>query len=830
MSGTTEPENASSSWLGLAANCLGLIRAIADTTVNGNNLNSAARIFFQWLTNERISEQDYEMVAGRTSHLLSVNNSGLEMLEKIKRPSLKKSSLAGIPVAIAGSVGRAMACASTHSYMVTTVASLLPHHDIQFVAQTITNTVFEEAERAHGTAQTYNVSKAYLGSIMNKMVSSIALNVVNAGYSVRNLPDEIQKIYQGDVMNAETLAATIVAIEKNTNEILLDCSALFGDLVNWILSHFEGVLQVSINGVNIYRETLGSKNIKLLIMVRNLVSDSVPYVRISVKIEGILETVLEEFPDKFSWEGTKAARPSTRLPLYTVSQSLNRTRTSHAALPTFSEMTLNKNEYLSIEYAAQEIGKWLLRRPLSIEDDETTQLEFAVSLSGSGEFTLADALCRYPGLTRLAGKQDDNLVTFRPPPPESGVDKRKSLGRGLKSLFDEQGQSERHVQEDSGIRLVVECFPLLHDALTRCQKRCDCPNCVDNGAIGDGKPGCLRENGVNIFFNLLGHSIAEGFGAVDVSGLLPEHTVRRGVENILMQLIQEQRIIWDTWFALAASIYLGCPWPMDKKSCTQGAKELVAVQYGSVVIAAIWADPTVPLRKKNVLGFVQAEGHLRGLNDEYAVVQIEATTTLRNENGSEEGSPSWLEPLDEIPDIPLERFREDVSRDLASPKLTHWIINSEGVCSRLLIVVQTPGFDRIINPAQALLSFFKSIHVKCEHSNGARNTAMVIKGTATTWTFERIVSEWTSSNSPLGLPETHRRKESGGLATIYVSSTMDTELKFNVVAALSPFGVVMRDPTQACLTCAMQSRESFAVHAFRIVNKECNRNQLALWH
>ncbi|KAF2228549.1 hypothetical protein EV356DRAFT_498277 [Viridothelium virens] len=124
MSQMSTSESPANNWLGLASNCLGLVKAIADSTVQGNSLSQAARTFFQWLAHERISEEDYETVAIKTSHLMSINDNGILLLEKIRKKSDGKSSIAGIPLTTAGSVGRAIASAPTHSYMITTAASV----------------------------------------------------------------------------------------------------------------------------------------------------------------------------------------------------------------------------------------------------------------------------------------------------------------------------------------------------------------------------------------------------------------------------------------------------------------------------------------------------------------------------------------------------------------------------------------------------------------------------------------------------------------------------------------------------------------------------------
>ncbi|KAF2228550.1 hypothetical protein EV356DRAFT_571795 [Viridothelium virens] len=438
----------------------------------------------------------------------------------------------------------------------------------------------------------------------------------------------------------------------------------------------------------------------------------------------------------------------------------------------------------------------------------------------------------------MAQEQDDNPVTFRQPASTTLQDDPNRPGRSLMGLFQEQTAAQKAASEPlNGLDLIVQSFPLLQDALIICQKRCDCSTCPDGGAIGLGKPSCLRETAINILFTLLGHGIAEGFGVSDISGIIPAIVHRSAVSGILMHVVRFKRIIWDSWFSLAASIFLGCQSSDARLSRSQGAGELVAVQHGSMVVVARWACLGNQLQKTDIFSLFQAEGHLRGLQDEYALVQVEKTTDLDDCNLGDQ--TPWITRRNQ--GLQTEAFQEDYSKDLSTPSLTHWMINDEGPCSHLLIVIQTSSFDRIINPARAIMSLFRSVYVSCKH-NDKQHTVMVVKTTASMWNLESALSKWNSWNNhvqptqPIQSAMHPERKSQAtdegreGIPTLYVSHTLDTELKMNVAFALSPFGLVVKHPTRSCLKCAVEAVSNIDTHgnAWRIVNKDIFEGQLVI--
>lgn len=173
------------------------------------------------------------------------------------------------------------------------------------------------------------------------------------------------------------------------------------------------------------------------------------------------------------------------------------------------------------------------------------------------------------------------------------------------------------LDEISGI---AECFPPILTLLELVQSRCGCEECKQNVAAGKGKPGCLREIAITTLFTLIGHVVADGFGIPDASGFGEPSSLMLVVAKLLQEVAIYEHILWDTWLAVALTVYLGCEWSKVNFGANEGASNIVVAQYGALVAAAKWLDITSDNPIRGCFGVECSDGQLSGLPDDFSTV------------------------------------------------------------------------------------------------------------------------------------------------------------------------------------------------------------------
>jgi len=91
----------------------------------------------------------------------------------------------------------------------------------------------------------------------------------------------------------------------------------------------------------------------------------------------------------------------------------------------------------------------------------------------------------------------------------------------------------------------------------------------------------------------------------------------------------------DTWFSLAACIYLGCEWPGTTAHAGEWSAELVAVQHGSEVVVAPWVDLHSELSSHGSFSCLIATGQLCDMETSFGILHTEEmklTTIAKTDN------------------------------------------------------------------------------------------------------------------------------------------------------------------------------------------------------
>lgn len=258
---------------------------------------------------------------------------------------------------------------------------------------------------------------------------------------------------------------------------------------------------------------------------------------------------------------------------------------------------------------------------------------------------------------------------------------------------------------------------------------------------------------MGVFLTLLSHAIADGFGATDGFGICqtnPE-TLRRAVKKFFSELIINAFVLWNTWFSVAAFSVLGCSMDSEQPDMVaEGASELVAAQYGSLVVVANWADLTVEKYLHGSFGFHHTEGRLVGVGDEYAVEYSEKTMKPPEElaNGTwtfdsddDADSPDVADPIDIMESWQL---KEDLEKTKVSIDTA---IIGAGSPYRLLTMIKSGNYQRIIDPSFNLLALSRSEMFQRKHDGPHPEESISINlDHISFWIFGELLGDWDTPN------------------------------------------------------------------------------------
>lgn len=169
-----------------------------------------------------------------------------------------------------------------------------------------------------------------------------------------------------------------------------------------------------------------------------------------------------------------------------------------------------------------------------------------------------------------------------------------------------------------------------------------------------------------------------------------------------------------------------------------------------------------------------SQGQLCGVSGEYAAVQAEKAMKM----AETVGEPSSSDQLE----------RNDGFRDGAV--LETAIIGAAGNPFRLLTMVRSDLYRRIVDPADTIMGLHEAIVPRCKH---AKDVPQKFRDTQyTIFSFDRILRKWNKDFVPRNPFETTTRQ---------VTAIFDTALKFNVTMGLVSSGSVIHSH-QCCTRCA----------------------------
>jgi hypothetical protein len=375
--------------------------------------------------------------------------------------------------------------------------------------------LLDEGKQEGANRKSYRYEKDRLLPVVQKIVESIILNVVNCSGNFDKIPAELLGICSHHT-DSHTFAAAAMAISRSSGDVVIRCNRFLADLYVWLLAHIEGQISISIAGKIIHRANFG----RSLRSVTMLADEACPAdhgevtttLVVSRNVGGILATMLKHTADHVEVGGTclNIRQPLYDLVGYKCAGWINK--------------ALTPQESRQIRIAGQRIVRWLMARPILADHD--SPIVYSTLLDGkpdgissqSAGRTVGNLLSRWPAICNRNFGPGTSECSFEPP-------------------FDFA----------ISIRDSLNCFPHASAIIERACERCRCTDCRPEVArTGRSKPGCLAYLAEDQLCLIIAHAVADGFGIPDASNLRDFSEIRRGVESLMFELLHLQRISWKT--------------------------------------------------------------------------------------------------------------------------------------------------------------------------------------------------------------------------------------------------------------------------------------------
>ncbi|KAF5694910.1 hypothetical protein FDENT_805 [Fusarium denticulatum] len=784
--------------LDLASRAIDLTTVLLRATSSSGSLLKGAWEIGQWLGRERLNQYELLDCMEKAKGFAFANQTGQQFFDKIIQ-GLDTLPVRPLFLQHSGSLGRLMAGDPNLSWIVSTVACLFQHHrDDMLVTETVTACIME-SHRLRGQehdvvtrdAFMYDPEHTRVRAVVRKIVSSVWYNVVNVGCDTVPLPDELLAICsRGHYLDPADFGIVVNTIyTRCPSKAILRTTHLLRDVMLWLLLHYDGAIVVNVGGHIVYRADFGNPLRELEVNVASPCPNQGPCSGVHQASYQILRHVSGKFEDFLTGYissdfDDSLPQPGIRQKLYEIPR----------LYPRASPMW-NEGVQIVIKCTAQSIMQWLLGVPLSPQTDSPGFSADPLRRAADGEMTVSLALGRVPSILSLQwGSSFGPPITF------------KSLAE-VESILG--GYADLGMEAFAGYRLIalVEFFPILKDMASKVGAECRCSECASLKAELNLMrqrsllPGCLYRLAVEEALLLIAHGVADGF-CVDTASSVSDTThIIDGMTTLLLELMKGRKVLWDTWFAIASCIYLGCPFqkPVEPTDPAFGGTAFAAIQYGDLAAQAPWLDLTRKLSARGCFRLVGSKGRLgvvtrrhddvqfRSVEENFAIIETENTEDTSHFCSRYKKAAS---PVDH--NLSLDLDETPVKTDVI-------LCHIDEKFYRLSYRVQTKNHWRIVDPSDALSAVIRmSSSATCRHNGQPPETTPL---DAKIYTMDEVVGRWPDVvRSSIGT--------TGGRATksgiFHMTHVLDTHLKSNIALALTVCPVAVPNyPDIACTTCML---------------------------
>jgi hypothetical protein len=559
------------------------------------------------------------------------------------------------------------------------------------------------------------------------------------------------------------------------------------DVLLWLLLHYDGTIVVNVGGQIIHRADLGNPHRELEIHVESPCpedGDCGSGGKESFKILRHIAGKFEMFLSGCSFSGFTdlPLRPGIRQKLYEVPR----------IYPSDSVMR-NKGLQVLVKCSAQSIMQWLLGVPLSAQETFSSPGFSAEpgKHAVADQMTVSLAFKRVPAMINLQwGSSPASPVVF--------------VGQGVDSSGVDLGEDARR-STHSLLRILLKYFPILVDLVRKVSTDCLCSDCtvvrttlIFSDAVSEGALklplGCLKRTAMEEALMLLAHGIADGFGVSDASSVSDVSPIVEGMAVLLLELVQERKVCWDTWFAVASCVYLGCPFekPVSGEHLAFGGTAFAAIQYGNLATQAPWLDLTQEHTVRGCFGLIGSRGRLGVLtrsDDKYAQFRSveENFAIIETENTEDTASfcSRYKKPAFSID----HRFHIDEDESSVDSDVILYQVDDKFY--RLLLRIKTNTHWRVVDPSDAFSAIIRMLpSATCQHRAHPPEMSPIM---AKIYTMEEVLGRW---------PDVIQSPENGPI--VHLTHVLDTHLKKNIALAVSVCPITVPNyPEFACSTCAL---------------------------
>ncbi|EWG35852.1 hypothetical protein FVEG_00053 [Fusarium verticillioides 7600] len=790
-------ENMQVGRLDLASRAIDLTTVLLRATSSSGSLLKGAWEIGQWLGRERLNQYELLDCMEKAKGFAFANQTGQQFFDKIIQ-GLDTLPVRPLFLQHSGSLGRLMAGDPNLSWIVSTVACLFQHHrDDMLVTETVTACIME-SHRLRGQehdivtrdAFMYDPEHTRVRAVVRKIVSSVWYNVVNVGCDTVPLPDELLAVCsRGHYLDPADFGIVVNTIyARCPSKAILRTTHLLRDVMLWLLLHYDGAIVVNVGGHIVYRADFGNPLRELEVNVASPCPDQGHCSGGHQASYQILRNVSGRFEDfltgYFYSDHDSLPQPGIRQQLYEIPR----------LYPRASPMW-NEGVRIVIKCTAQSIMQWLLSVPLSPQTDSPGFSAEPLQRAADGEMTVSLALGRVPSILSLQwGSSFGPPITF------------KSLAE-VESTLRMYADLGMEAYVDHRLITLVEFFPILKDMASKVATECRCSECT---SLKEGlgllkirslKLGCLYRFAVEEALLLIAHGVADGF-CVDTASSVSDPThIIKGMTTLLLELMEDRKVLWDTWFAVASCVYLGCPFqkPVEPTDPAFGGTAFAAIQYGDLAAQAPWLDLTRKLSARGCFRLVGSNGRLgvvtrrhddvqfRSVEENFAIIETENTEDTSHFCSRYKKAALLID--------------HSLSLDLDETSVKTDVILShiDDKFYRLSYRVQTKNHWRIMDPSDALSAVIRmSSSAICQHNGQPPEIAPL---NAKVYTMDEVVGRWPDVvRSSIGT--TGGRVTKSGI--FHLTHILDTHLKSNIALALTVCPVAVPNyPDTVCTTCML---------------------------
>lgn len=856
-----------------SARSIDLVNTLAQAAGEKNSIVAGILDIGEWLGREKLNRFDLELCLQKARGLWAPNPAAQDIFHDITKGGFHPS-ISHLFLKKSGSLGHLIACDSRLQWMVSTVVCLFQFESSEsVVSNTLCDLVILAGDfQSDGKAtegETFGLGshvhplRTQIKSVLDKIVSSIWLNVVNAGLHTMDFPEELHDVCsKGHHIDGVHLARIATLLRKGHRHIAVRSRHLLRNLVFWILNHFDGHLQITVSTKKIMDKALGDGDCQLDIRVEQYCnvreqcgsekSDMVVLADISGQLQNVFTSINTN-------TDTLRPVPAKRGDLYSLPKP-------YTLRNVFSDHSIDQ----MIQDRAWKIASWLFRLPIGLPAPTSERLAFPVILDHQTteeetryDLTVTSLLGRVPGIIHLDWESQDTkdkeTQTFQAKVSkchhrEDRQSEESELSSSQTSNF---GSSPGHIGGALDPARLIQHFPLIKSMLRRLTRCCLCQSCrksfdttkrggkkIEDKNLARLQDGCLKSEGLNRLLKFLAHSIADGLGCSTASGVSHGSAITEAMGVLLYELVEKRQIVWDTWFHVAATVALGCPFrPSVGQQHTRGSA-VAAVQYGSLSLIAKWLDISQKIYIRHCFSALEQQGRLgvmqnngdgspqfREVQDGFAVLQTE-----RTQDNSTLVARHMDEELSGHHDL-----RVEIGADASPVESRLFLIQISESVWGILLRVESSEHSRFIDPADAILGLARTIRdSRCDHRDQRKLNSWTLPDSETTQvivhSFDELLGLWIARGRIGGSSDKSVAGDSGNESgdddgevgdgdehcgtpqrpggRIHLSMLLDDALKVNTALALSVSQrVLLRDVNKmrGCLDCILRSGQTCVI-------------------